>query len=282
MNLWCPWANRDVLGNAGDYLGTEPYCGVLHTTEGVTYAGARAAYVKNNSAPHFTITYERQAVKLYQHSPLDRAGRALKNASGGVQTNRRRCIQIEIVCFADMAKAVAYKGIYVAGLPDPYLAGIASLMRWIEGETGIQPNYPTFKKYPASYGTNNGVRFSFSQWRSFNGWCGHQHVPENSHGDPGEIPITRLFDPPPPQHDPRSTVYDPPFQIPFDIVSSLRAPNGGVWVLTKDGRIYAFHAPDYGAPYGRSYWVGRTARELVPNGDGFTVVATSGESYSYP
>lgn len=85
-----------------------------------------------------------------------------------------------------------------------------------------------------------------------------------------------------PPHDPRSTVYDPPFQIPFDIVSSLKAPGGGVWVLTKDGRIYAFHAPDHGAPFGHSYWIGRTARELTPNGDGYTVVTTSNENYSYP
>ncbi|HEY6222818.1 MAG TPA: hypothetical protein VIW26_03470, partial [Gemmatimonadales bacterium] len=40
---------------------------------------------------------------------------------------------------------------------------------------------------------NNGVRFTAAAWLAFDGWCGHQHVPNNDHGDPGAIDIARLL-----------------------------------------------------------------------------------------
>jgi hypothetical protein len=51
----------------------------------------------------------------------------------------------------------------------------------------------TFKAYPGSYGTSNGVRMTGSQWTNFTGHCGHQHVPENLHGDPGAFPIAAIL-----------------------------------------------------------------------------------------
>jgi hypothetical protein len=35
---------------------------------------------------------------------------------------------------------------------------------------------------------------SFAEWEAFKGICGHQHVPENDHGDPGNFPIKRLIE----------------------------------------------------------------------------------------
>ena len=31
------------------------------------------------------------------------------------------------------------------------------------------------------------------EWNDFDGWCGHQHVPENEHWDPGKLDIGRLL-----------------------------------------------------------------------------------------
>ena len=45
---------------------------------------------------------------------------------------------------------------------------------------------------PASYGASP-ARMSFAQWRRFTGICGHQHVPENAHGDPGNLPIDKIL-----------------------------------------------------------------------------------------
>jgi hypothetical protein len=38
-----------------------------------------------------------------------------------------------------------------------------------------------------------GFRMSPTEWDSFNGVCGHQHVPENTHWDPGAFDWTRLL-----------------------------------------------------------------------------------------
>jgi hypothetical protein len=34
---------------------------------------------------------------------------------------------------------------------------------------------------------------SFAQWEAFKGVCGHMHVPENLHGDPGAIDFPKLI-----------------------------------------------------------------------------------------
>lgn len=78
------------------------------------------------------------------------------------------------------------------------------------------------------------------------------------------------------------TVFNPPLTLPKPIASSAKDPiNGGSWLLTTDGAIYAFDGARYlGACNGKGYFVGRTARslELTPDGR-YTIVATSGEKY---
>lgn len=48
--------------------------------------------------------------------------------------------------------------------------------------------------YPGSYGTGAAQRLSGSAWQTYRGVCGHMHVPENSHGDPGNIPIGSILE----------------------------------------------------------------------------------------
>lgn len=65
------------------------------------------------------------------------------------------------------------------------------------------------------------------------------------------------------------------------IISSVAAPNGGVWYLGSKGGVFAINAPFYGSPVGQSYWGSRKALQIVPNGNGYTVIDTAGERYSY-
>ena len=177
MELWYPQAKQDKFTDAGSFV-AGPYRGLLHTTEGSTYAGARSAYAASGNMPHFTIGAE----GCWQHCQLDHASRALVNAPGGVETNRLSCIQIEVIGFATNPD-----------WPDSLFDAVRALMVWVEQQTGIQPHSPTFEAYPASYGYLNGVRMLPTEWAAFNGWCGHQHAPENDHGDPGAIHIDRLL-----------------------------------------------------------------------------------------
>ena len=183
---WLGGCTRQDFGTNGGSWTRQPAVIVLHSTEGGSWPG----YDGGSSAPHFTIhpsTGERR-----QHISMGVAGRALANPSGGVETNRGGAIQIEMIgtCDPDM-KSKGWP--YMPGLNSTQLANVGRLMRDIANARGIAWRCGvTFKAYPGSYGSN-GVRLSGSAWGSYTGVCGHQHVPENDHGDPGNIDIAALM-----------------------------------------------------------------------------------------
>lgn len=190
---WWNEAIRDLGNDSGTYTDLGEPKGLLHTTEGKTYAGARQSYVLNNSWPHATVTFQAGIFRCYQHVPLSKPARALRNESGGVQTNRDNVIQLEIVGTADRHNASTWGEQYVENFPQAYLDGIARWMRFVEANHGVPRRCTVaFKRYPESYGVN-GVRLSGAQWDGYSGWLGHQHAPENTHGDPGLIDIAYLL-----------------------------------------------------------------------------------------
>jgi hypothetical protein len=73
------------------------------------------------------------------------------------------------------------------------LAAISSWMRWVEVEAGVAPIAPLEFIGWEGAGEAARSRMSSNEWMAFNGWCGHQHVPENDHWDPGRINIGRLL-----------------------------------------------------------------------------------------
>jgi hypothetical protein len=90
-----------------------------------------------------------------------------------------------------------------------------------------------------------------------------------------------LMPPPPMEVPPRM---NPPIEIAGRVVDVLKAPNGGVWMLTEPGAIYAWHCPDLGAPNRHpEYWpADARAARLEPLGTGYTVVRSEGSRYDYP
>lgn len=156
---------------------------VLHTTEG----GSWPSYSGGAVAPTFTVKADGS---VRQHFYANESARALVNAAGGVQTNTLNAVQIELVGTC----AKGGPGVFWPDATDAQLAGLAKLVKWLTATYPI-PVKSTSKPwlaYPTSYGSRSGQRMSFSEWESFDGICGHQHVPENDHGDPGNFPIARL------------------------------------------------------------------------------------------
>ena len=176
---FCDFAIRDDKDatGAGPFVSGPPR-GVLHTTEGSSFAGARSAFVEHNSWPHFTITNEDGEVVVHQHLPISVAARSLQHINGTVETNRQSAIQIEIVGIAARSHA----------FPHAYLAGIARLMRWIETNAGVARSSSVDFVAPG-----HQHRLSDGAWLNYAGWCGHQHVPHNEHEDPGAIAIAALL-----------------------------------------------------------------------------------------
>ncbi len=205
-----PGASLAHFYGTGQYSGSdmEVNCGVVHTTEGRTLPD----YNGGSIAPTVTGVPDIAAKKIlwYQHYDVDESARALANKLGGVETNTANAFQIELVGTCDATHTTTWDGkqagvgyIYWPAAPDWALAEVAWLVRWLNVNHavpltcvrdwlayGTDPRRPGVT--PASYGASP-ARMTFDRWRAFTGWCGHQHVPENDHGDPGAMDFARVI-----------------------------------------------------------------------------------------
>lgn len=167
---------------------------VWHSTEGTSLP----SYSGGAEAPNFTAKPDFAAKRLvwYQHFDFDVSSRALRNLSGGIQTNTLNACQVEIVGTCDPAthkKWGSTPHLYTPELPDWAIRDLAAFAKWANSNHSVPLSSGlTFKAYPSSYG-NSSVRMSGTAWTNFKGHCGHQHVPENDHGDPGAFPMADIL-----------------------------------------------------------------------------------------
>ena len=203
MDLWMPGAVRKerVRGHRPRQGGAPPRI-VLHTTETRSLPG----YRNGKSAPHFTVGVGHVesipklapgSVRVWQHFPLNRTARALRGAPKPAETNHMgsHCIQIEMITYVgDTTNRPGNRG----RLPAPLVEAVAGVVRFIVGQIpqidldGHPP--PERWRSVGAYGERAPQRFSSSEWRRFNGICGHQHVPFNTHWDPGGFDIETLVE----------------------------------------------------------------------------------------
>lgn len=265
---WYSKADKSVRGNgSGSYAGG-PFKGVFHTTEGSSASGAISSFRSNNSWPHFLID---NAGKIWQFLDTTVAARTLRNYSGGVETNRDSAIQIEIVGFA--------------GQPQNHstaqMSALRDWMRWVESTHGVKAIGPG-RVFATRYGQNS-LRFSNAQWDSFNGWCGHCHVPENDHWDPGALDMNYLLSggtPPPPTPPPGFNVpasYHTEVIVPF----TLPRPQGGYIVVGGDGGVFTYDAPFYGSLPGIPVTAKVVGAAWTPTGNGYWLLGDDGAIFSF-
>lgn len=159
--------------------------GVIHMTEGSSLDGAVSAYRSKGVPPHCTADVK--AKRRAQHIPLSHSAYALKNLPGGVETNRVHCFQIEIVGFSAHSQELSAAELEWLG---------RFVFRPIVQALPIRQGHPPFVGQDAGYTIASAKapqRLNFQQWLVFNGWCGHQHVPENDHWDPGKLDVEAIF-----------------------------------------------------------------------------------------
>ena len=181
MQEWMPGVRHVDRGGGVPVQDDGPTVIVLHTTE----TDGPASY--NGTEPHFEVHDADNGT--IQFVSLARTAKALYNAPGGGETNRRRgrIIQIEMVWRAGNASA----------MPVSLLARVARVIRFVREQfPDLSLVAPPQGFHGAEFGTiaivDSPLRFSFPAWEEFGGICGHQHVPENDHWDPGRIPFDRL------------------------------------------------------------------------------------------
>ncbi|MGW3628367.1 peptidoglycan-binding protein [Streptomyces sp. NPDC000880] len=195
-----PGAIRGAHWYGDQYEGSlmDPNVLGLHTTEGTGIV----SYSNGSSAPNLTAkpNFSKKKFDVYQHFALNRSARALVNKPGGVETNTLNVIQLELVGTCDPKHKTSWGNlkagidyIYWPDAPEWAYDALAELIAWMHTNMGIPLAGPSeWPAYPSSYGATS-ARMTFAEWRSFKGICGHLHAPENSHGDPGNIPFARIL-----------------------------------------------------------------------------------------
>lgn len=188
--------NRTAQRYSGGTTTRSPRMVLLHTTEGVGWP----SYNGGAYAPHATIKpIPGKGIEVREHIPFSQSAKALANKSGGVETNRAGVLQFELMGTSDESFHERHGWYYWPRADDAVMKALAQYLKPIMSKYGIPVRCTvTFKDYnrgrvPSSYGRSNGVRMSFSQWNSYKGICGHQHCPENDHGDPGNFKINTLL-----------------------------------------------------------------------------------------
>jgi hypothetical protein len=143
---------------------------ILHTTETVGFPN-----YSYNKAPQVTVNPRTHTWQ--QHRRLDQPAWALQ--VGPVSTNSMGAVQIEIVGYAASVK----------DLGGDDLAYLIGFIRFILAQTGIPDVCTVLFGGSETSGLNGTKRMSVAGWTSYRGICGHQHVPGNSHWDPGDLPM---------------------------------------------------------------------------------------------
>jgi hypothetical protein len=195
----CPGANRDHWYQddfGGDRM--EVNVVVLHTTEGRSLPD----YQGGSVAPNLTAVPDVAARKLkwYQHFDIDISSRALANLRGGVETNTLNVCQVELVGTCDPSLHTKWTArgqahVYWPKAPEWALRAVAQYLAWMNIHHHVPLRGPAlWPAYPKSAGNGGGQRMSGPRWNAFHGVCGHMHVPENTHGDPGAIDFEGLLD----------------------------------------------------------------------------------------
>jgi hypothetical protein len=174
---WYPKADKlDQGTTGGTMVGGMPH-GTMHTTETRSWAGK----------PYYHIEFMEVRpgeVQCRQYRPFNMASRALRNLSGGVQTNRQGTVHINAT-IVGYSKDAPHGGAFT---PAMYQA-LHEFAVWCEQEWGIPRtvSLPRPPGGPEFAGYSSPSRFTASAWRAYRGWSAHQNAPENTHWDAGKF-----------------------------------------------------------------------------------------------
>jgi hypothetical protein len=158
---------------------------LLHSTE-TTKRGGCPGYSGGSMAPQVTINPWPGYQRIWQHFPINRAGRALGNPSiTPVSENKDFVFQVEIIGYSDPGYGRQY-GCYLPELPDDGLDYLAKMLAFVHEEWGhpttLPSTWPLYKV--SSWAAMNAAHMTSSAYDRHRGWLAHLHAPlPSSHGD---------------------------------------------------------------------------------------------------
>ncbi len=184
MAIWLPDFIKINSEKKGfDYSTKGPYRLVLHTTE---TKGLGDMPTTHENPPHLWVDLDNDT--YLQAIPLDLASFSLRHPGGTIDTNGIFCIQVEIVGYAKDTHNYS----------DEWYKKLAlNVIKPICETVGI--DYKIYKEFKgegdevlATVTSTN--RMSADEWVKFNGVCGHQHIPNNTHWDPGQLQYEKVIE----------------------------------------------------------------------------------------
>lgn len=186
-DVWLPGFAKVPLGTnvrGKPYQFTHnPKC-CLHTTEGSSIAGARAAYAPY--PPH--LIYDWRTRTGEQHIPLNLASYSAMDGN-----DDDYMVQVEIVGFA--AESRNWSDEALRRIAEDVFMPIEKAFKVPRVAIGKGFKDALDRISPPLASTSSPIRLSWDQLRDFSGWLGHQHLPApDEHWDPGALPIQRIFD----------------------------------------------------------------------------------------
>lgn len=184
---WLPGFEKIDLGPDGGTWAdsTSPWRIVLHSTEG-PWDAALSSYRSKGIPPH--VQTDPIAKRRAQLISLNRSSYALENDAGGVETNRLRAIQVEVVGYARQMHLLPESAlVYLGGVVKEIVKAVPGIRLWSPPFFGEGCGWTLATETARQ-------RMTFDAWRTFDGVCGHQHVPENAHWDPGALNVAKILD----------------------------------------------------------------------------------------
>lgn len=184
MQAWMPGAIAVPSGHdAGSLVGGGRRACTWHTFEApyslTALDGARRLI---NAGNEVQLTFNPNSGQTAQMISGMRAGRALINAPGGVETNRYGDVhvQIEVIAYAHQP--------WTRDLTPEGTMGLRRIVTWLRS-LGIPDDLPAGP--PPAYPPGQGNR-SIAAWAR-SGHFNHSQVPENYHGDSGAIDMGKIL-----------------------------------------------------------------------------------------
>lgn len=168
-----------VNGNSGGSFTGGGNKMLLHMTEGGTRAEDIIPTLRNRNAWVHLVFNPWAHRDVIQCLPFNTGARGLEHPVGTPQTNRADVVQMEIVGFSEEETAVHYK--YdkkwaVENWGEPQYRRLAKLLLEVREEFPFPLHVRGFQR---------PKKFSPQEFIDFRGICGHVHVPNNTHTDPG-------------------------------------------------------------------------------------------------
>lgn len=165
---WMPGAIHMPRSSAGSMASGYKPRATWHTTEG--NGPATSTLDANGSHPQLELLRDG---RIIQYMPIHQAGKALKHTQS-TETNRANNYQIEVDGHASEPN-----------WPDAQVKGAQKIAHFLHDNCGVPLTADVSFKSPR--------RMSNGEWANYTGHCGHVHVPQNDHVDPGHIDIRRII-----------------------------------------------------------------------------------------